>query len=265
MSKKVPISKFESLAQSLIEGSLGRLLGGSVTPADMAARLSRVFEDSQIDGVVADRYTIYLTADNYQEICATYPQLEDELQSLLLKLSRQTGLTMRREPFVQLAADNALKNHEIRLEAARQSSLGDTTQLQVQESEATAVLAAISELDAYLVADGRHHISLTKPIINIGRRTDNDIVLEAATISRRHAQLRWRYGRFILYDLSNRDGRTKVNGQPVTECVLQAGDIISLSNVKLLYAEEKTIPKRGARRQEAETQLMPRVNREDEV
>ena len=89
------------------------------------------------------------------------------------------------------------------------------------------------------------------------------MVLDAATVSRRHAQLRWRYGHFVLYDLSQRHGRTTVNNQPVTECVLQPGDVITLSQIKLLYAEGQTTPKRGGQYGEgADTQVMPPANPE---
>lgn len=72
--------------------------------------------------------------------------------------------------------------------------------------------------------------------MTIGRRIDNDIVIESPSISRRHAQIRWRYGRFVIYDLGSRGG-TKVNGERVTESVLHNGDVISLSQVPLIYGE----------------------------
>jgi pSer/pThr/pTyr-binding forkhead associated (FHA) protein len=80
-------------------------------------------------------------------------------------------------------------------------------------------------------------VALERPFLSIGRRTENDLVLDSPTVSRRHAQLRWRYGRFVLYDLSGRPGRTLVNSQPVSEYALQSGDVITLANVKLIYGE----------------------------
>jgi pSer/pThr/pTyr-binding forkhead associated (FHA) protein len=65
---------------------------------------------------------------------------------------------------------------------------------------------------------------------------DNDIVIESPSISRRHAQIRWRYGRFVIYDLGS-SGGTQVNGQRVTESVLHNGDVIMLSQVALIYGE----------------------------
>lgn len=256
MTKKTPISRFESLAQGLIEGSLGRLLGGTVTPADMAARLTRVLEDSQMNGTIADTYHIRLHPADFAAIQTTYPHLESELQTLIMTLSQQENLKLLAVPHVMVVADEAVKRHEMSVQAMRQRMPQDTTQLRPENAISEEVMAGILNLDAYLVVDGRHHLPLDKPILTIGRRADNDIVLDTPTISRRHAQLRWRYGHFVLYDLSQRHGRTVVNGQAVTECVLQPGDVITLSQVNLLYAEGPTSPKRSSRHDESDTQIM---------
>lgn len=266
MTKKTPISRFESLAQELIEGSLGRLLGGSVTPADIAARLTRVLEDSLMNGTIADTYHVRLHPADLETLTNTYPHVETELQTLILQLAQQEQLRLLASPHVMLGADAELKRHEVRVQAMRQRREQETTQLRPENVVAAEIMQALGELDAYLVVDGRHHIPLNKPIMTIGRRADSDIVLDAATISRRHAQLRWRYGHFVLYDLSQRHGRTSVNNQPIAECVLHPGDVISLSQIKLLYAEGQTAPKRGSRSTghmvEAETQLKPSEDEE---
>lgn len=263
MAKKTPLSKFESLAQGLIEGSLGRLLGGSITPADIAARLTRVMEDSRLNGVVADTYHIRLNPADYDPLLQMYPELAHDLETLVFNLAREAQLMLKAEPRVTLRADTAVKRLEIIIQALRQKNGPETTQLRAENAIPQEILEAIMTLDAYLVVDGRHHLPLDRPILNLGRRTENDIVLDAATVSRRHAQIRWRYGHFVLYDLSHRNGRTRVNGQPVHECVLHAGDIISLSEVKLLYAEGRTVAK-GSHKKREQTEIMPSANKEDE-
>ncbi|MCP4361390.1 MAG: DUF3662 domain-containing protein [Chloroflexi bacterium] len=256
MNKKRPISRFESLAQGLIEGSLGRLLGGNLTPADIAARLTRVMEDSQLNGQAADHYNVRLHPADYDWLLERYPDLEMELQALLLNLAQQAKFALETPPQVTLLSDRKVRRHEIKAQATRQQPLPEKTQLKPEVILKPEQLAAIAERDAYLVINGRQHIPLNKPIINLGRRTDNDIVLDAPTVSRHHAQIRWRYGRFVLYDLTDRDSRTRVNNQPVTECVLQPGDVITLSNVNLLYAEGSAVPRRASGHRDDNTQVM---------
>src|SRR4030067_989406 len=48
---------------------------------------------------------------------------------------------------------------------------------------------------AFLILDNGQHFPLDRPGINIGRRIDNQIVLEDQHVSRTHAQLRVRDGR----------------------------------------------------------------------
>jgi pSer/pThr/pTyr-binding forkhead associated (FHA) protein len=92
---------------------------------------------------------------------------------------------------------------------------------------------------AYLIIRGQRTFDLQQSLTRIGRALDNDLILEDNRVSRYHAQLRYRYHRYILQDLGSRGG-TSVNGFPVQEIVLRPGDLISLSGFELLYAENDT-------------------------
>jgi pSer/pThr/pTyr-binding forkhead associated (FHA) protein len=145
---------------------------------------------------------------------------------------------------VTFSADSTLPPHQFHIRTGHiYQPEGHTTQIRLRDDGEPEALAALRALDAYLVIGGRQYISLDRPLFSIGRRTDNDIVLDSPTISRQHAQIRWRYGRFILYDLSRR-GRTAVNDQPVTEHALQPGDVITLSDTRIIYGEEQDTHKK---------------------
>src|SRR5436190_17922829 len=95
-----------------------------------------------------------------------------------------------------------------------------------------------TSLHAFLILDGRHTVPLTESLVTLGRRLNNPIILDSPSVSRAHAQLRLRYGRYVIYDLGSTGG-TFVNGQRVEECVLRPGDVISLANVRLIYGEDE--------------------------
>jgi hypothetical protein len=57
----------------------------------------------------------------------------------------------------------------------------------------------------------------------VGRSRASDVVLSDPEVSRRHAQLRFRDGKWILEDLQSRNGTT-VNGVRVGRCELRPGD-----------------------------------------
>ena len=55
-------------------------------------------------------------------------------------------------------------------------------------------------------------------------------------VSRRHAQLRRRYGQYVLYDW-NSTGGTTVNGHPADETPLRHGDVLAFAGVKLRFEQ----------------------------
>jgi hypothetical protein len=66
----------------------------------------------------------------------------------------------------------------------------------------------------------------------IGRHPSCDVIVEAGTVSRRHALLTFRDGGWILQDLESTNG-TRVNGQPVGRCRLEPGDRLALADQHL--------------------------------
>jgi pSer/pThr/pTyr-binding forkhead associated (FHA) protein len=118
-----------------------------------------------------------------------------------------------------------------------------THEMAVTTATERAVVPAAPPGRPFLILEGRRHVDLLQPTVSIGRALDNDIIVEDSRVSRHHAQLRRRFDRFVLYDLGSRGG-TEINGYPVEECVLHAGDVISLAGVEVIYGEDlpPTVP-----------------------
>ncbi len=72
-----------------------------------------------------------------------------------------------------------------------------------------------------------------QPELLVGRHRTCDVVLGDLTVSRRHARLSFRDGRWILRDLASTNGTT-VNGLRVGRCELRPGDRILLGDHHLL-------------------------------
>lgn len=88
----------------------------------------------------------------------------------------------------------------------------------------------------FLIVNGAQVYLLIRKAITIGRHTDNDIVVSDPHVSRHHIQLRATQGHFVLFDLGSTGG-TSVNGNRVSQQVLQGGDIISLAGVPLIFGQ----------------------------
>src|SRR5262249_15173725 len=92
---------------------------------------------------------------------------------------------------------------------------------------------ARSDLDVALAMHGElsllngHHRPLTAPFTVIGRADGCEIQLHAPSVSPVHFALVHVPGGLRLRDLQSATG-TRVNGEPVTLCMLREGDVISV-------------------------------------
>lgn len=76
--------------------------------------------------------------------------------------------------------------------------------------------------------------------ITVGRDSTNEIVINDAEISRRHARLTFQGGKYILEDLGSTNG-TFVNGQRLAgPRVLKAGEVVSFGEQIVLVYEAST-------------------------
>src|SRR5262249_18060848 len=74
---------------------------------------------------------------------------------------------------------------------------------------------------------GRRIVNLDKPLFTIGRRSETDLRLPGADISRVHAEITCDNGTCTIRDKQSRFG-TFVNGEAITERVLAHGDHVKL-------------------------------------
>lgn len=95
-----------------------------------------------------------------------------------------------------------------------------------------------------MIVNGSEVFMVTKPITRIGRHPENDFQLAGPHVSRFHAELIYSNGRFKIMDRDSTGG-TLVNGEEVTEQVLSPGDVITLTNVHLVFGQENFPPKPG--------------------
>ncbi len=99
-------------------------------------------------------------------------------------------------------------------------------------------------------------VTLTVPVINVGRADYNDLVLADPSVSTMHAKLQRRDGVWILSDLGSTNG-TFMEGEPVvSETALAPGATVRFGEVSVLF-EPLDAPESPAA--PAETRVMPRL------
>jgi hypothetical protein len=62
----------------------------------------------------------------------------------------------------------------------------------------------------------------------IGRAPESDIVLDDGAVSRRHAELSWRGGTWVIHDIGSKNG-TVLNGRRIERAQLRPGDYVSFA------------------------------------
>ncbi len=157
------------------------------------------------------------------------------LSQVLNQTTLESGAHFVAAPVIQVVADERLGDSDLRVTAAFQNTdLGSTAALILPGEKIPAEDAASR---AYVIINGSQFFPLDQPVINLGRRSDNHLVIEDLRVSRTHAQIRRVKNQTILFDLDSTGG-TFVNGVRVTQTTLLPGDVISLAGFTLIYGED---------------------------
>jgi pSer/pThr/pTyr-binding forkhead associated (FHA) protein len=92
------------------------------------------------------------------------------------------------------------------------------------------------ETKAYLIVNSQV-FPLSKEITTIGRKLDNDLVIQDILVSRKHAEIRFQDEKYFIYDLESTGG-TYLNNKKVSHAKLYSGDLILISNIPLMFIDE---------------------------
>jgi hypothetical protein len=225
---KSHLDSLEARLQALIEGSTARLLGrGRV---DLAARLVAAMKaaiQTATDGALLapDLFTLQVHPSDVQLLRDNLPLLE-QLAFTIQVNGKEMGLRFVKAPTIKVVADpQAVPGGMHILAQTSLERVRDTSTLVFENAPAAESLPV------------RQMYPLSRPVINIGRRVDNHLVLDDPRISRSHAQLRAVRGRYVIFDLDSAGG-VFVNSKRVRQRTLYPGDVITLGGVSLIYGQD---------------------------
>lgn len=233
------LTNLENHLQSLIEGSAARLYPSDIRQKDLAHRLTQAMEAEIIshpDGqvIAPNLYILIINPSNAEELRINKHFLDD-LSSAIQEYGISAGFKFLQSPAIFIEEDPQVPLHEF-LVLARiyQQDLTPTSGIEASDLPDSIPCPE----NSYLVVDGTRIFQLTKPVINIGRRPDNQLVIDDSRVSRIHAQLRAIRGAYVIFDL-NTTGGTLVNGERIQQCTLYPGDVISVAGVPLIFGQDE--------------------------
>lgn len=238
---KSRLARIEARLQSLIEGGASRVIPFRKQQESLSNRLIEALRLGVRAGpggkAVAPNLFTLVVHPAQVTLLLENRSLLSSLTQTLREAAEEAGYEFSGTPAIRVEADPMLSEQDIQVLAEdSRERLTDTTDY---ESGHPHTSEAIPE-GAFLIVDGTRIVSLEQPVINVGRRLDNQLVVEDPRVSRVHAQLRAIKGRFVIFDLDSTGG-TYVNGEPVHQYSLHPGDVISLAGVPLVYGQDSPV------------------------
>jgi hypothetical protein len=272
---KDQLAHLEQIFEDFLENSVARIFGETNSAARIASQLARTMSDGikrdeSGRAYAPDQYALTLHPADADSLLVEIPGIQGQFSDVLVAAARENSLILNREPHITIAADPTLTGGQARVISWHSSAPLEFTQAMQKEAEQD---PRSLPPGAYLIIDAGKHFPLDRAVINLGRRIDNQIILEDPHVSRTHAQIRAKQGQFVIFDVGSTTG-TSVNGKRVTEHILRAGDVITIASVRLVYGEDPTgtsdvtpaytppFPPRPAGDQKTRTDRRPSENQE---
>ncbi len=250
------MDKVERVASQILEGWTARIFRTRLQPVQLAKRLIRAMESHQTISLqktfVPNSYVVSLSPADFAQFEPYRRSLERDLAEALLGAARERSFTLLAFPSVEVERDDDLARGDVHVSCALVDASGD--EVAPGSPELGSVAAGhtmVLDRDALLrerprapkafleVPQERRRIALGVEPLAIGRDVENDLVLDDRRVSRRHAEIRLRLGRYTLYDLQSTNG-TFVNGRRVAEVVLSDGDRIAIGGSEVVVQQEGT-------------------------
>ena len=240
------LDQLESKLQKLVEDQLAGILPGVKLEDRVIQRLATAVRENIVEqkddrAIAPNVFTLIVSTD-------TSPMWKEQgtiaaLKNIIITASRDVGLKFVTQPTINITTDDNYSAEEIKVIAShRLEPVGDTQGAQMSTTSDELEASENIPENAFLIIEGVKVHPLTEPVVNIGRRLENQLVIDDPRVSRNHAQLRAIKGRFVLFDL-NSTGGTFVNGQRTSQTVLYPGDVISLAGVALIFGQDNPPPR----------------------
>jgi hypothetical protein len=238
------LKELEARLQSLVEVDLLNVLPGKKVEDVIIQKLAAAIQLNTVtleDGSIAapDVYTLIMhphTSAKWQDA-----QLLAVLLHSITTVAQEAGFRFTITPTITISTDDRVLINDAEIVAShRVETMAETnaTPLDTGNLEDNGKLPE----NAFLIVEGVKVFPLVLSVINIGRRLDNQLIIDDPRVSRNHAQLRSIKGRYVVFDL-NSTGGTFVNGQRTSQSVLYPGDVISLAGVALIFGQDNPPPR----------------------
>jgi hypothetical protein len=206
------LAKLEARLESLIQEDLARILPNSdprmgVSKKITAAIQANSRQNEAGQSIAPDLYILVIDPELAQ-VFSEEPTFSEQFSEIIAEAGLETGIQFNTRPRVKISADQTKRPGQFEIQATfGLPEMDRTSAFTINSDDASQVPEY-----AFLIIHGTEIFPLTQQVVNLGRRTDNHIVLEDKRVSRIHAQIRAIERRYVIFDLDS-SGGTYVNGE----------------------------------------------------
>ncbi len=212
------LQQFERRLERLVEGAFAKAFRGQLQPIELGRRLTREMDLRRAVGlhgfIVPNELNVFLSSQDFERFTQFGDSLERELTAAVREHAGREGYQFVGPVKLELHLDPELSVSTFAIES------------ELVEGEDR-------PSDWLVLPDGRR-VGIGSQVVTIGRLPECAVVLDDPNVSRRHAQVRREGDAVFVVDLGSTNG-TRVNGVPVREHRLVAGDVISVGTTALRF------------------------------
>jgi hypothetical protein len=209
---------FERRLERLVEGTFAKAFRSGLQPVEIARRMTRELDVNRtigVRGTVAPNHvTVHVSPSDLDHFESWSETLVRELEEAAREHARDERYHFLGPVEVELVDDPGLRQGQFDVTAEIVEGTG-------------------GRAGSLVLADGRR-IPLSSEPATIGRLSDCTVPIADPQVSRRHAEIRPAVEGYVVTDLSSLNGTT-VNGEPVTERLLEDGDVIGVGPASIRF------------------------------
>jgi hypothetical protein len=246
------LTAMERFFERLFERPSARLFRARLQPIQIQRRIERAMEHERLSGtertLVPNRFRVSLSPADLEAFADMAGSLAAELADAALTFARTHRYALADRPRVDLVGDPGVAAGDVVVTASfadpaagpaiGRSANGDPGP--AEQPDGRTMVFAVPTFDAPLAIlremrpnGTQRELHLDGRPLTIGRASDNGLVLHDSRVSRFHGRLQARRGALVYTDLGSTNG-SRMNGVPVSEVVLGAGDRLELGDTTLV-------------------------------
>lgn len=240
---KLNLDLLEAHLRGLFEDGLYKLTNSEESQFNIIEQLSQVIQNNLVETdderiLAPDRY-LFLIPETQISDWQAQSDIPGQIAEKLRSLGKISEFQFLSQPQIQMDALPQGQGTAIVIQASFSTPVTNLPDTAAMEKSGAASSMTVLPANAFLVVGGRSNFPMETPIINIGRHSDNDLVLDDMHVSRHHAQIRAINKRYVVFDVGSTAG-ILLNGKKISQATLRPGDVLKVGTTNLIYIQDTT-------------------------